>query len=53
MIMVSGEEADGNKRYLIFIVHLLMLTTIKMFKYAIIITVIQSDLLACEEIDSE
>ena len=53
MITASGEEMNGKKRYLIFIEHLFMLTTIKMSKYTIIITIIRSDLLACEERDSE
>lgn len=53
MIIASGERINGNKRYLIFIEHLFILTTVKISKYTIIITIIQSDLLACEETDSE
>lgn len=53
MIMASRKQMNGNKIYLIFIEHIFMLISIKRSKYAIIIVTIQSDLLACDETDSE
>ena len=40
MTMASREEMTSKKGYLIFTEHLFMLRTIKMFKYAIITTII-------------